>query len=157
MVDLWRATLPHDAAALLDFDKRIFGSDTFESAEVWQRYKSYWIAADDQRVGAIAIAPDAAPSAHAWEEELHQAGALFLASIGILPEFQGKSYGSQALRLLIRRQCGMGFGYLISNFRVSNEGSRHLHERAGFTDQKRIIPGYYRNPVEDAMVVLRYF
>lgn len=88
-----------------------------------------------------------------WEVDEESPGTMWLVSIGIRPKFQGQGIGTAAMHLAIEKVMSEGrFTRMTSNFRVSNQTSRHLHERCGFKPIK-IIPDYYHDPVEDAQVV----
>jgi RimJ/RimL family protein N-acetyltransferase len=148
-IGLRRADVQKESAELVAMDAEIFSTDHFED---WSDYAVSWITKDDEKVGSIGFVPHktVGPS---WEVDEESPGTMWLVSIGIRPKFQGKGIGTAAMHLAIKKVMSEGeFTRMTSNFRVSNQASRRLHESCGFKPVK-IIPGYYRDPMEAAEVV----
>ena len=51
---------------------------------------------------------------------------------------------------------GMGARHVVLEVRPSNTGARSLYEKFGFT-LLGFRRGYYQNPMEDALVLIKYF
>ncbi|MBI5266175.1 MAG: ribosomal protein S18-alanine N-acetyltransferase [candidate division Zixibacteria bacterium] len=86
---------------------------------------------------------------------LVSAGEMHLANIAVVEAWRRKSVArrllERILELAIAEKCAM----ILLEVRVSNSGARAFYERNGFKElytRKR----YYRKPVEDALVMVRY-
>jgi ribosomal-protein-alanine N-acetyltransferase len=77
-----------------------------------------------------------------------------LANLAVHPEFQGKSVGSRLLDRVLTEAKAVGIESLFLEVRKSNETARRLYARRGFV-QVSMRRGYYRNPPEDACVLVR--
>lgn len=86
---------------------------------------------------------------------LVSAGEMHLANIAVVEAWRRKSVArrllERILELAIAEHCAM----ILLEVRVSNSGARAFYERNEFKElytRKR----YYRKPVEDALVMVRY-
>jgi ribosomal-protein-alanine N-acetyltransferase len=79
-----------------------------------------------------------------------------LTNIAVAPEYRRKSVAKRLLEhiftLVEVRKCD----FLLLEVRPSNREAIAFYEQYGFQDLYR-RPNYYRRPVEDAMVMVRYF
>ena len=151
LVEFRGVTLPNELDDLLEFDRRVFGrypDDLFE-AEDWNNYESYWMFADGIKVGCTAFEHDVD-----YDGELRP-GCLFIASTGILPEFEGKRLGRKQKEWQIKYASEHGFFVIVTNMRQSNARILHLNESLGFTF-RCLDPDYYHDPDEPATVVSGY-
>jgi ribosomal-protein-alanine N-acetyltransferase len=86
---------------------------------------------------------------------LLSAGEMHLANIAVVAVFRRKSVASRLLDHILQiakqRKCAM----ILLEVRVSNQGARAFYERERFTGLYT-RPRYYRKPVEDALVMVRY-
>lgn len=86
---------------------------------------------------------------------LLSAGEMHLANIAVTAPFRRKSVASRLLnRILevaVKHKCAM----ILLEVRVSNQGARAFYEREGFTGLYTRAR-YYRRPLEDALVMVRY-
>lgn len=78
-----------------------------------------------------------------------------LANIAVTPSWRRKSVAKQLLRYILETVTESGCKLVLLEVRPSNVQARELYGEFGFRDlyQK---PNYYRRPVEDALVMVRY-
>ena len=75
-------------------------------------------------------------------------------NIAVAPADRGKSIGSALLDAAIGMVEREGVAQTFLEVRESNAAARGLYESRGFVEMAR-RRGYYRNPVEDALVLRR--
>lgn len=79
-----------------------------------------------------------------------------LTNLAVSPKFRRKRVAGQILAHILevaqRKECE----YILLEVRPRNESARAFYENAGFKLLYR-RPRYYRNPVEDALVMVYYF
>ena len=86
------------------------------------------------------------------------AGMLFaiadghITTIAVDPEHQGGRIGTRLLLVLVRRAVERGAEAVTLEVRTSNEPAKALYRRFGFSPAG-VRKGYYRDPVEDALVL----
>jgi len=84
------------------------------------------------------------------------ANEAHLTNLAVLPEFRRKSLARQLLVEILeiaqRKECE----YILLEVRPRNESAISFYEQTGFKLLYR-RPRYYRNPVEDALVMVYYF
>ena len=77
-----------------------------------------------------------------------------LANIAVMPSYRRKSVAKHILNHILgdikQKHCRI----ILLEVRVSNDGARAFYERFGFEELYR-RKGYYRDPVEDALVMAR--
>ena len=147
-VEFRKAVLPRDLDDLLDFDRRMFGSfpdDLFEPAD-WNSSESYWMFVDGTKVGCSAFQHNVD-----YDEE-PRTGCLYIASTGILPEFQGKGLGRKQKEWQIEYARNYGFSVIVTNMRQSKAPIIHLNRSVGFKFRS-LEAGYYHDPDEPAIVM----
>ena len=130
--------MPRELNALIAFDRRIFpASDRFE-AEYWRQCESWWLFAGGVKVGCCAF------------ERSVGGHVLYIATTGILPNYQRQGFGQLMKAWQIAYARHHGFRRLTGHSRASNSRMIALNERFGF----RVIretPGYYAEPEEAAL------
>ena len=136
-IEIKKANSIKDAKRLSELDRRMFEYDAFAEHE-WLGCKCFWIIADGERVGSIAMK--------------HEKDFLYIVSTGILPEFQGRGIGDFAKRWEIEYAKNHGFKRIESHVRLSNEKSLRLNEKHGFKMIK-VEKDFYKNPSEDGAVM----
>jgi ribosomal-protein-alanine N-acetyltransferase len=77
-----------------------------------------------------------------------------LANLAVASEHQGAGVGGALLDRVLDDVAGLGVKTLFLEVRMSNESASRLYASRGFT-QVSIRRGYYRNPREDARVLVR--
>jgi ribosomal protein S18 acetylase RimI-like enzyme len=147
-IEFRKAILSDELAELQEFDRRIFGefpADLFD-AEDWSLYESYWMIVDGQKVGCAAL------ELNVDYDGTPRPGCLYIASTGILPEFQGGGLGRKQKEWQIEYARQAGFSTIVTNMRASNTPIIELNRSLGF-QQREINPDYYEAPDEPAIVM----
>lgn len=72
------------------------------------------------------------------------------------PLFRGKGYGEALLRAMLEKQQKAAVEQSYLEVRESNLSARRLYKKCGFEEAGR-RKRYYREPVEDAIVMIRVF
>jgi len=124
-----KAKLSEELNDLLDFDRKAFGSypdDLFEP-EDWGDNESYWMLVDGIRVGCSAF------QHNIDYDEKPRSGCLYIASTGILPEFQGRGFGRKQKEWQIYYALHHGFDMMVTNMRQSNTRIINLNQSLGFS------------------------
>jgi ribosomal-protein-alanine N-acetyltransferase len=134
-----------DLDAVTDLEAQLF-------PDAWSRQAFEESLADDSWGGLIA------------EHQEVMAGYAFytitdaeahLTNIAVVPEQRRKSVAKvlldRILEVVIRRNCE----YLMLEVRPDNRAAIAFYEKHGFTLMYR-LSNYYQNPVEDALVMVRY-
>lgn len=117
-------------------------------ADDWASYDCYWMMIGGTRVGSCAFWPGMD------FDEVPAPECLWVVSVGILPEHQGRGLGGEFLRWQVDfARCG-GFKTIVLNTRESNARMRAACEKAGFK-VREIVRGYYEEPDESAVVMER--
>ena len=76
-----------------------------------------------------------------------------LENMAVLPAFRRLGAGSALLTTLMAEARSAGAERILLEVRPSNRPAIHLYEQGGFALLAR-RPGYYRDPVEDALVMV---
>jgi ribosomal-protein-alanine N-acetyltransferase len=77
-----------------------------------------------------------------------------LANLAVHPEFRGQGLGSRLLDRVLADARDLGIESLFLEVRESNEKAQRLYARRGFV-QISVREGYYRNPPEDACILVK--
>jgi len=81
-------------------------------------------------------------------------GDIHLTNLAVAPAYRRKSVAKQLLAhildLAAQRDCDL----IFLEVRASNRAARGFYEKAGFAVMDR-NPGYYNDPVEDALIMSR--
>jgi ribosomal protein S18 acetylase RimI-like enzyme len=147
-VEFSKAKIPEEIDALLEFDRKVFSAfptDLF-SPEEWAEYESYWAIADGETVGCTALIHNVD------YDEKPRPKSLYVASTGVLPEFQGLGLGTKQKQWQIDYAKQHGFTLIVTNMRESNIKSIKLNEKFGF-NRRTLVPEYYLDPTEKALVM----
>lgn len=78
-----------------------------------------------------------------------------LTNIGVGPVWRRKSVARKLLERILRVVTERGCDILLLEVRPSNEDAKAFYAKHGFRELYR-RPNYYRRPVEDALVMVRY-
>lgn len=136
---------PEDLEAVASIEVQSFTNpwhpDTFRSI-LHQQHSTILVAAD-AREGVIGYAV-------VWWV-LDQAE---LGNLAVRGDFQGRGIGSILLDHASAFVREKGAASLFLEVRVSNGKARRLYERHGFS-QISVRKGYYKNPPEDALILVR--
>jgi ribosomal-protein-alanine N-acetyltransferase len=79
---------------------------------------------------------------------------IHINNVAIRPAFRGRGIGTALMRRVLEEARRLGARRATLEVRASNEGARRLYERLGFS-VAGTRPGYYTNPVEDALILWR--
>jgi ribosomal-protein-alanine N-acetyltransferase len=79
-----------------------------------------------------------------------------ITNIAVHPDYRNQGIGGTVLRQTLHVIRGMGARHVVLEVRTSNTGARSLYEKFGFT-LLGFRRGYYQNPMEDALVLIKYF
>jgi ribosomal protein S18 acetylase RimI-like enzyme len=140
-IEFHKANIPEEIDALLEFDRKVFASfpaDLFDPEE-WADYESYWMVADGKTVGCTAFMHDVDYDGGPRPK------TLYIASTGVLPEFQGRGLGTKQKQWQIEYARKHGFEVMVTNMRESNIPSIKLNEKFGFK-RRTLVPDYYSDP-----------
>jgi ribosomal protein S18 acetylase RimI-like enzyme len=151
-VEIIPADTQIEAEALAALDEKMFlPADCFPEPEDWRTYSAFWIMADGQIAGSIALGLDMEFSG---DRDIDKPcpGCVYLASTGILPEFQRKGIGNFAKQWEIDWARSHGFKRISTHCRKSNQGSLRLNQKFGF----KVIgefSDYYEEPTEATTIM----
>jgi GNAT superfamily N-acetyltransferase len=143
-----RVILPDELPDLLDFDRRTFGAfpdDLFEP-EDWSGCESFWMFVDGIKVGCSALQRNVD-----YDQE-SRSGYIYIASTGVLPEFQSKGFGRKQKEWQIEYARQLGFAVIVTNMRQSNTRIIRLNQSLGFRC-RGLDAEYYHCPDEPAIVM----
>jgi ribosomal protein S18 acetylase RimI-like enzyme len=149
-VEFRKVVIPDEIDALCTFDRSAFAkfpADLFEPEE-WDEFESYWMVVDGVIVGCSAFVPNVD------YDETPQIGSLWIASTGVLPDHQRKGFGKMLKEWQINYAKEHGFKLIVTNMRESNSPIIELNKKLRFTIRE-VSPGYYSDPLEDAIVMER--
>jgi ribosomal protein S18 acetylase RimI-like enzyme len=147
----FRKALPGELRALLDFDRKVFpAADRFDGA-YWKTVESWWMIAGTRKVGCCAF------EKHVDFHDKHGAAprrehSLYIATTGILPQFQNRGFGPLLKSWQIAYARYHGFNRVITNCRKSNTRMIALNRQFGFRIL-RTVPRYYGDPAESAVLM----
>ena len=141
-----RAALPRDAARVAAIEATCFSDPWSEGSfrsliaggRVW-----FMVAVDDatsEIIGYIVV----------W----FAADEAELANIAVAPAMRGEGIGAELLDAALAAARQRGAVHMYLEVRDSNSAARGLYQSRGFEEVGR-RRGYYRHPVEDALVLRR--
>jgi ribosomal-protein-alanine N-acetyltransferase len=142
---LGRAQLARDLDGILAVDAVTFERPPTREAYLWEAVNSdvsrLWIARDDERVVAYCAG---------WVifDELH------VNNLAVDPGWRRRGVGGVLLAFVLADAAAEGAVRATLEVRRSNEAARRLYERLGFACTG-VRAGYYREPVEDALILWR--
>lgn len=140
-----RETTDADTPALTRLEREIFPDpwprESFDEISTNPDWHTLVADVDSQIVGYACI--------------LVSAGEMHLANLAVVEAWRRKSVASRLLDRILEAAIAARCAMILLEVRVSNSGARAFYERNGFKvlySRKR----YYRKPVEDALVMVRY-
>jgi len=134
-----------DLDRVVSLEKLIFPDPWPKSSFVEILTERGWgalVAEADHRVIGYACYLMVAPEAH-------------LTNIAVDPAYRRKAVAKRLLERILEIAEENGCAYLLLEVRASNAVAKAFYERHGFTLWYR-RKNYYRHPVEDALVMVRY-
>ena len=149
-----RAYPAAEIRSLMAFDRKVFPPSDLFDADYWKACVVYWLIVDGVKVGCCAFEEhvDFQDDVAAGGINPPLKGALYIASTGILPKFQGRGFGTLLKSWQICYARRRGFKRLLTNTRSRNKRIISLNRKFGFRIL-RTTPGYYSGPT-DATVVM---
>jgi GNAT superfamily N-acetyltransferase len=148
-----KADLPGDRSALVAFDRKVFPKADWFSPESWNALESYWMIVDGKRVGCCAFERDADFENNPEDASPRRRGSLYVASTGILPDYQRRGFGERFKRWQIAWARRHDFTRIVTNSRQSNRHMIHVNEKCGFSILRTTGWNYYQCPAEPAVVM----
>jgi ribosomal-protein-alanine N-acetyltransferase len=141
-----RGANPGDLAAIAEIEGQVFSNpwhpDTFKS--LLKRDRARLLVAEDDE-------GDVAGYAVFWWV-LDQAE---LANLAVRRESQHRGIGSALLDESLKAAAAEGVASIFLEVRMSNSAAHRLYESRGFF-QISVRKGYYRNPPEDARILVKF-
>jgi len=86
----------------------------------------------------------------------YEADKAQISNFALHPDFRGLGVGESALKEILGAIRAMGAGHVVLEVRPSNVSALSLYQKHGFVMLGTRL-GYYQNPPEDALVMIRYF
>jgi ribosomal-protein-alanine N-acetyltransferase len=102
----------------------------------------------------FAVAEDAAGDLVGYVVAWHAADEAEIANVAVDPDARGRGIGALLLDAGLAEAVRRGAASVFLEVRESNEAARRLYASRGFAPVGR-RRGYYRKPVEDALVLRR--
>lgn len=134
-----KADVSAELRRLREFDRKVFPEADLFPASYWRECEVYWLVVEGKRVGCCAV-------------QAEGEGDLYIASTGVLPEWQGKGMGPLMKAWQVAYARRGGFRRILTETRESNARMIALNKQFGFRVRKR-VKGYYLDPVETAVVM----
>jgi ribosomal protein S18 acetylase RimI-like enzyme len=141
--------------SLVAFDRKVFSAaDSFEP-HMWRNYMAFWMLVQGKKIGCCAFEENVDFSEDSSNEETNAPlrRSLYIATTGILRDYQGKGFGSLMKAWQISYARHYGFTRLVTNMRKSNASIIGLSKKYGFK-RLRIVSRYYSDG-EAALVMER--
>jgi ribosomal protein S18 acetylase RimI-like enzyme len=147
-----KAVVSKDRAALVAFDREVFGTDAFYP-ECWDQCESYWMTVGGERVGCCAFKRDAELRDDPKYDSPRLVGSLYIVSTGILAKYQGKGFGERFKRWQIVWARRNRFRQILTNSRQGNQRIIALNQKVGFKVIWVTKRNYYDRPAERAVAM----
>ena len=139
-----RSGAPADAAALTAIERRCFG-DPWSETSFRDALRASW---------SFGLVAEQADGIIGYLIAREAAGTGEILNLAVDPPYRRQGIAHELLVAGLRALDRRGTSEVYLEVRVSNEAAQSLYQRAGFGPVGR-RRGYYRNPVEDALVLRR--
>lgn len=143
MTAIRRAT-PEDIATIAAIEAACFDAPWSAATfldELVRPVARLWVAEADARIVGYVSAWIVADEAH-----LHR--------LGVTADARGSGIGMDLVEIVLAEARAHGCAHVDLEVARGNAGARRLYARAGFVELA-VRMGYYRNPVDDALVLRR--
>jgi ribosomal protein S18 acetylase RimI-like enzyme len=144
--------VPRDIRSLVRFDHKVFPEADWFERDDWREYKSFWMLLNGRRVGCCVFGEHKDFLDDIGPDNIIRKGTVYIASTGILPEFQGVGLGRLMKAWQVFYARYHSFGRIVTNCRKSNVAMIDLNKQFGFR-VTRTTPHYYGDPDEPAVVM----
>ena len=154
-----RALLPAELPEVLRIDGIVFGEEDSIPEELWKapNIETYWVLVNGEKAGLVAVALDETVPATIDAEAVPEEGTVYVFTVDILPDFQGRGLGTAAIRWMGEEAPYIeGRTSIVSTIRSSREAYIEAHVRAGWK-RNGTIPGFFSGPSEDAVIIRKIF
>ena len=144
-LDFVRAELTRDLDGILAVDAATFDRPWTRAMYEWE-----WTHSDVARFHVARHAGTVVAYCAGWVifDELH------INNLAVDPAWRRRGVAGELLRFVLEEAAGEGATRATLEVRRSNEAARQLYERFGFSFAG-VRTAYYREPVEDALVLWR--
>ncbi len=139
-----RDAVPSDVSEIEKIEKASFStpwSEKWLTDEINNTEDFFWVATDGKDIFGYAVVGNVGT-----EAELY--------NIAVSPEHRGKGIGDMLMRYMTDKTVDKGTDSLFLEVRESNSAAIRLYEKHGFKAVGR-RRGYYREPTEDAILMMR--
>ena len=147
-IEIRRINPVQDSTLIAWCEKQVFAESDRFSPEAWLGYECFGMYIGEWFMGIAALREEKFFIA----ERLSASSGLFLGSIGILPDFQNRGFGSILMAWVIACAKNKEAPALRSVVRKDNRGSLRLHQKFGFQIIRQ-VESYYGNPPSAAFVL----
>jgi len=135
-----------------DLERVMAIAASLRDAPQWPRAAYVEAIAVDGSLRRIALVAEMAGRIAGFSVASVVAGQAELESIAVVESAQRCGVGTELLRATMREAKSFGVHEMVLEVRASNIGAAGLYAKAGFGVMGR-RPGYYSNPVEDAILL----
>lgn len=133
---------PHEIKTMAKFEEKVFVTDAFSEAD-FEGLKPFWLLLNKNFIGWMVLEKT---------QGIHSQKGLHVASLGIIPEFQGMGFSEMLLNFALCYSRREKSHYVSLYTRESNVRMIRASQRVGF-ELKKIVPSYYQNPDEDGILM----
>lgn len=137
-----RDTEAHEIKTMAKFEEKVFGLNAFSCSDL-EGMELFWLVFDKNFIGWMAC-----------EEYTRIQGqrSLYVASLAIIPEFQGMRFSELLLNFALCYGRRESFHSVLLHVRESNVRMIKASKRVGF-ELTKIVSNYYQNPSEDGILM----
>lgn len=143
----------NDFQLLSALDKKIFNADDAFDPEDFSEYSCFLVQANGVSIGSVVLGEHFTIGASFDGEETAELGILYIASTGLIPQYQGRGIGKMVKAWEVGYARGKGFRKIITNVRLGSQPIIKLNNKFGFV-ATRIIPNYYADGTESLVMEL---
>lgn len=153
-VEFKKCNPSRELARLRAFDRKVFPKGDLFSTDEWLQYCSYWMIVEEKAVGCCAFQHNVDFQEDIRDDEGNERlkGSLYVATTGILPEYQGKGLGQLLKAWEVAYAKHHDFTRIVTNTRKKNTRMISLNQRFGFYIIRE-TRGYYSNPADSTVVM----
>ena len=117
-----------------------------------REYTALFTADAPKRMALVVTGDEVGPAIHGFVIARCTLDEWEIENVVVSPELRRRGIASSLVGEILREARRAGAASVLLEVRESNSAARQLYERLGFSGAGR-RPGYYRDPVEDALVL----